>query len=437
MLPVQEQAEIIQKVRGALEKYESKLSAINQKIWSNPELAFKEYDAHDHICEVFESLGPEYQVHRKAYGVETALEVIYKRGNGGRVMAFNAEYDALPGMGHACGHNLIATSSIAAFLATCETMSSIYADQIGYSVRLLGTPAEEGGGGKLLLIEGGAYKDVDACFMVHPFPVLSGAPELISSSSCSGQYLANDKVEVTFTGKPAHASAAPWEGVNALDAVVSAYVNISMLRQQILPTQKIHGVVLRGGDRPNVIPASTTVEYYIRSDTVKTLKPLTEKVLKCFEAAAIATGCTVEYKWEAAYKDMKINKPICDSYVSAMNAMGHSTIFDAAGQEGGLSGGSTDMGKTNFHTGATLECYANVGIRPGNVSYEVPGFHGGFYIHTDGVNHTPQFTAGAGSEEGFQRSLHCAAGMAVVASRALVDESFATAIKSDFGRDLS
>ncbi|CAG7924768.1 unnamed protein product [Penicillium olsonii] len=415
MLPVQEQAEIIHKVRGCLEKYESKLSDINQKIWSDPELAFKEYNAHDHICEVFESLGAEYQVQRKAYGIETALEVTYKQGNGGRVVAFNAEYDALPGMGHACGHNLIATSSIAAFLATCEAMRSIYADQFGYTVRLLGTPAEEGGGGKLLLINAGAYKGVDACFMVHPFPVLSGAPELISSSSCSGQYLANDKVEVTFTGKPAHASAAPWEGINALDAVVSAYVSISMLRQQILPTQKIHGVVLRGGDRPNVIPASTTVEYYIRSGTVKTLKPLTDKVLKCFEAAATATGCTVEFKWEASYKDMKINKPICDSYVSAMNAMGHNTIFDAAGQDGGLSGGSTDMG---------------------NVSYEVPGFHGGFYIHTDGVNHTPQFTAGAGSEEGFRRSLHCAAGMAVVATRALVDKSFATAIQSDFERGI-
>jgi amidohydrolase len=223
--------------------------------------------------------------------------VIYSRGKGGRTIAFNAEYDALPGMGHACGHNLIATSSIAAFLATCEAMDTLYSDGMGYSVRLLGTPAEEGGGGKLLLINSGAYKDVDACFMVHPFPVLSGAPDLISSSSCTGLYLANDKVQVTFTGKPAHASAAPWEGINALDAVVSAYVNISMLRQQILPTQKIHGVISRGGDRPNVIPASTTVEYYIRSETARTLKPLTEKVVKCFEAAATATGCTVEYEW--------------------------------------------------------------------------------------------------------------------------------------------
>lgn len=131
---------------------------------------------------------------------------------------------------------------------------------------------------------------------------------------------------------------------------------------------------------------------------------------------------------------MKINKPICDSYVSAMNAMGHNTIFDAVGQVGGLSGGSTDMGQYC----CSLQCSQKLTIHfdIGNVSYEVPGFHGGFYIHTDGVNHTPQFTAGAGSEDGFKRSLHCAAGMAVVACRTLVDESFATAIKSDFEKGL-
>ncbi|KAJ5618799.1 hypothetical protein N7510_002783 [Penicillium lagena] len=410
---LQGQTEIIQKIREALDKHEAKLADINHKIWSKPELAFKEHSAHDNICVFFESLGG-YHVQKHAYGIDTALEVEYKHGNGGRVVAFNAEYDALPGIGHACGHNLIATSSIAAFIATCETMKSLNPGDGGYTVRLLGTPAEEGGGGKLLLINAGAYKDVDACFMVHPFPVLSGNPDLLSSSCCTGQYLANDKVEVTFTGKPAHASAAPWEGVNALDAVVSAYVNISMLRQQILPTQKIHGVVLKGGDRPNVIPASTTVEYYIRSDTVKTLKPLTKKVLKCFEAAATATGCTVKYEWEPAYKDMKDNKPICKNYTSAMNAMGYKSIFDAAGQEGGLSGGSTDMG---------------------NVSYVVPGFHGGFYIQAEGVNHTPEFTSGAGSPEGFKRSLYSAAGMGVVACQMLIDDEFAASVKSDFDKE--
>lgn len=234
------------------------------------------------------------------YGLDTALEVEYKHGDGGRVVVFNAEYDALPGIGHACGHNLIATSSIAAFIATCEAMKAhLQSSSVsGFTVRLLGTPAEESGGGKVKLIDAGAYKDVDACLMLHPVPMSPNNPDLLSvATAVEGGYLANDKVEITFTGKPAHAAAAPWEGINALDAVVSAYVNISLLRQQILPTQKIHGVVKNGGDRPNIIPFSATVDYYIRSHTKKSLKTLTEKVVKCFEAAAIATGCKVEFNW--------------------------------------------------------------------------------------------------------------------------------------------
>jgi amidohydrolase len=215
-------------------------------------------------------------------------------------VAFNAEYDALPGIGHACGHNLIATSSITAFIATCEAMKSQSETSAipGYTIRLLGTPAEESGGGKVILLDKGAYKDVNACLMVHPVPMAPGNPDLISMATViEGGFLANDKVEVTFTGKPAHAAAAPWEGINALDAVVSAYVNISLLRQQILPTQRIHGVIKNGGDRPNVIPMSATVLYSIRSPTTETLKPLTKKVVKCFEAAATATGCNVEFSW--------------------------------------------------------------------------------------------------------------------------------------------
>jgi amidohydrolase len=208
--------------------------------------------------------------------------------------------DALPGIGHACGHNLIATSSIAAFIATCEAMKA-QAQTFGvsgFTVRLLGTPAEESGGGKVKMIEAGAYKDVDACLMVHPVPMSPNRPDVHGVATVvEGGYLANNKVKVTFTGKPSHAAAAPWEGINALDAVVSAYVNISLLRQQILPSQKIHGVIVNGGARPNIIPMSASVDYYIRSPTKKTLKPLTERVVQCFEAAATATGCKVEYEW--------------------------------------------------------------------------------------------------------------------------------------------
>ncbi|KAJ5620363.1 hypothetical protein N7510_004347 [Penicillium lagena] len=409
------QRRFMDSVQDALRKYDAQLKEINHKIWSNPELAYAEHSAHDLICELFECLKSDgYQVRRHAYGLETALEVEYTHGSGGRVIAFNAEYDALPGIGHACGHNLIATSSIAAFIATCEAMKAkIESSGVsGFTVRLLGTPAEESGGGKVRMLDNGAYKNVDACLMVHPVPMAPGNPDLFSMATViEGGFLANDKVKATFTGKPAHAAAAPWEGINALDAVVAAYVNISLLRQQILPTQKIHGVIVNGGDRPNIIPMSATVDYYIRSPTLKSLKPLTEKVLKCFEAAATATGCKLELDWGISYNDLKTNLPICESYVSAMRAMGHHTLLDNSGQKSALAGASTDMG---------------------NVSYAVPGFHGIFTIPTEGVNHTPQFTSGAGSPEGFQRCISCAAGMAIVACQFLVDDHFAEEVKKDF-----
>ncbi|RJE26097.1 amidohydrolase [Aspergillus sclerotialis] len=410
------QQPVIESIQEALRKYDAQLKDINQKIWSDPELAYEEHHAHENICALFDTLSSHgYKVRRKTYTLDTSFEIEYSHGSGGRVVAFNAEYDALPNIGHACGHNLIATSSIAAFIATCEALKSRYPNGPAYTVRLLGTPAEESGGGKVKMLDAGAYKDVDACLMVHPMPISPTTPDLLSMATVKkGGFLANDKVKVTFTGKPAHAAAAPWEGVNALDAAVAAYVNISVLRQQILPSQKVHGVIIRGGDRPNVIPMSTTVDYYIRSEDSKSLKVLTEKVIKCFEAAATATGCTIEYDWGVSYDDLKTNTPICDSYVSAMRAMGHITEFDNSGQTSGLAGGSTDMG---------------------NVSYAVPGFHGIFGIPTDGVNHTPQFTGGAGSEESYKRSLYCAAGMAVVACQMLMDDEFAKKVRDDFEKE--
>ncbi|PYH66217.1 M20 family metallopeptidase [Aspergillus vadensis CBS 113365] len=411
------QQRFIASVEEALHRHASELEDINKKIWSTPELAYTEYQAHDNICTLFETLqrtNPSYRIQRSAYNLPTAFEVTYTHGNstGGRTIVFNAEYDALPNIGHACGHNLIATSSIAAFIATCEALKHQAPKDSNYTIRLLGTPAEESGGGKVRLLDNGAYKDVDACLMVHPIPMAPGHPELLSLATVlPGGFLANDKVTVTFTGKPAHAAAAPWEGVNALDAVVAAYVNISLLRQQILPTQRIHGVVASGGDRPNVIPMSASVDYYIRSPTKKGLKALTEKVVKCFEAAALATGCGVEFEWGVSYDDLKTNNPICESYVSVMRAMGHHTVMNNAGQAGKLTGASTDMG---------------------NVSYALPGFHGLFTIPTDGVNHTPGFTNGAGSPEAHKRCLACAAGMAVVACQIVTDDEFARRVKEDF-----
>ncbi|KAL3456078.1 hypothetical protein BJX64DRAFT_52395 [Aspergillus heterothallicus] len=406
------QVRFIKKVQDTLRKFDEDLQFINHKIWSNPEIGYEEHKAHDNICALFDGLNEGYIVRRHAYGLDTAFEIEYAHGETakGRVLTFNAEIDALPGIGHACGHNLIATSSIAAFISTCEAMKALASDQLNYTVRLLGTPAEESGGGKIKLLENGAYNDVDACLMLHPTPIAPDRPNLLSLATApAGGFLANDKVRVTFTGKPAHAAAAPWEGVNALDAVVAAYVNISLLRQQMQPAQRVHGIIVNGGDRPNIIPWSASVDYYIRSPTIATLKPLTEKVVKCFEAAAVATGCKVDFEWGLSYADVKSNTPICESYVSIMRAMNHHVLFTVAPGEAG--GASTDMG---------------------NVSYALPGFHGIFTIPAKGGNHTPEFAEVAGTIEAYQRGIDCAAGMAVVACHFLENDEFANQVKDDF-----
>lgn len=212
-------------------------------------------------------------------------------GSGGRVVAYNAEYDALPDIGHACGHNLIATASIGSFLGVAAALKQ---SKLPGRVRLIGTPAEEGGGGKLPIIDAGAYEDVDACLMVHPAPdtlLKDGATGVANFSS-----LANVKYRVHFTGKPAHAAMAPWQGINALDAVCLTYNGVSMLRQQIKPYERIHGVIVEGGTRPNVITAKTTMEYYCRSATLDEAEALKDRVVKCCKGAATSTGCTFEYE---------------------------------------------------------------------------------------------------------------------------------------------
>ncbi|QKX57220.1 uncharacterized protein TRUGW13939_04328 [Talaromyces rugulosus] len=408
--------ELIKSIQAALQNYDTQLQEINQKIWSNPELAYDEHKAHENICSLFDNLSKGYNVRRKTYGLNTSFEIEYKHGDGGRIVVFNAEYDALPGVGHACGHNLIATASISAFIATVETMKTRFLDNQGYTIRLLGTPAEEGGGGKLKLLDAGAYSDVDACLMVHPVTLghNDGSVQGVQIAGPEG-LLANNKIRVRYSGATAHAAGAPWEGVNALDAVVSSYVNISMLRQQILPTQRVHGIISNGGDRPNVIPNTATLEYYIRSPDTKTLKALTDKVLNCFKGAAQATGCKVEYEWINSYMELKNNKSICETYVATLQAIGQECALDDRGLKGSLDGASTDMG---------------------NVMHSVPGFHALFPIPTEGGagNHTRGFTSGAGSAEGYKRSIVCATGMTVVACRILADDKFAKCVQNDFGQ---
>ena len=260
------------------------------QIHEDPELGYEEFHAHDNIVAFIQAQGLEVTSH--TYGVETSFMSEY--GTGGRVVAFNDEYDALPGIGHACGHNLIATGSIAAYLGAVAVLKK---NSLRGRVRLIGTPAEEGGGGKLKLINAGAYEDVDACLMTHPFSL----KENVTYGAC----MASAKFRATFTGKPAHAAAAPHEGINALDAAVLAYNGTSMLRQQIKPDQRIQGVLLEGGQRANIITPKSVLDYNVRGSTLEDTKALQARVVKCFEGAAIATGCKVEFL-EYGYRHLDI-----------------------------------------------------------------------------------------------------------------------------------
>ncbi|KAK3936643.1 p-aminobenzoyl-glutamate hydrolase subunit B [Diplogelasinospora grovesii] len=382
----------------------AEIASINEQIHSNPELAYEEHKAHDAFVSVLQSLGFAATPH--AFGLETAFSC--EVGSGGRLVVFNAEYDALPGIGHACGHNLIASASFASFLGVA---AALRASGLPGRVRLLGTPAEEGGGGKLKMIESGAYKDAAACLMVHPGPGHKLPDPKIRGVSFV-RMLANIKVRVYFTGRESHAAIAPWDGVNALDAVCLSYNAISMLRQQIHPYERIHGVFRSAGDRPNVTPANCCVEYYIRSETRTGAERLWQRVLKCFEGAALATGCEMRIEPLNSYADVRPSAVLCKAYVEAMPE--GSVSYD---EPRDFLAGSTDMG---------------------DVCYECPGFHGAFGIETkEGeANHTKGFAAAAGTAESFERALECGRGMALVGWKVLSDDAFAEEMKADWERDM-
>lgn len=390
-------------VDGAVDSHLEHLRFINDEIHKSPELAYEEHKAHDTFVKLLTKLG--YTVIPHAFGLETAFSAEY--GSGGRLVIFNAEYDALPGIGHACGHNLISSSSLAAFLGTAAALRD---SKCPGSVRLLGTPAEEGGGGKLKLIEAGAYRGCAASLMVHPGPGYRLTPPVRGVSYVP--MLANIKKVVHFTGRESHAAMAPWEGANALDAVCLSYNAIAMLRQQVRPYERIHGVFRRAGDRPNVIPAHCTVEYYVRSDTRVHAEALWLRVLRCFEGAAHATGCGYEVETLNSYADVRASRRLCAAYVEAMPA---GTVHPSEPSD--FLAGSTDMG---------------------DVCYECPGFHGAFGIDTEvgEGNHTKGFAAAAGTQESFDRAVECGKGMARVGWRMLSDDTFANEVLEQWKEDM-
>lgn len=289
--PIHQETHSIAAVRSAIyeviDESSVDLRELNRHIHDNPELGYQEFMAYETLTNFLKK--HDYTVKEHTYGLETSFEA--ESGTGGSLVVICAEYDALPNIGHACGHNLIATSSIAAFLGLSKAVLKL---GIAGRVRILGTPAEEGGGGKVKLLEAGAFKDtIAAAIMAHP---MASHTYMDGHTGLAGfKLIASHKLRIEYRGKPAHAGAEPHNGLNALDAAVSAYTNISMLRQQIQPDERIHGVIEQGGTVPNVITEFTRMNFNIRSPTIERANELLARVKLCFEAAALATGCSVSY----------------------------------------------------------------------------------------------------------------------------------------------
>ena len=290
----------------AVDRLADELEALSRRIHDNPELAYQETKACGWLADFLTAHG--FEVERGVAGVATAFRATLTTG-GGPTIAILCEYDALPAIGHACGHNVIATSGAGAGAALAALRETLPTGRI----QVIGTPAEEGGGGKVKLIEGGVFRDVDAAMMIHGFDRWILHQDLLGIV----------RVGFEFTGKAAHASADPWEGVNALDAVIQTFNNVSMLRQQVRPDARIHGIVTAGGAAPNIIPEVAACTFYVRAPRLDAMWDLRRRVVACAEGAAVATGCTVEVvDLEAPYEPLKRNDTLLGLFRANMATIG-------------------------------------------------------------------------------------------------------------------
>lgn len=310
----------------------SSLFDLSHRIHATPELAFAEHTAVAAIAQTLERF--DLASSRPAYGMDTAIEATI--GSGSRTVAVLAEFDALPGLGHACGHNIIAAAAVGAIAGLIGVI-----DELDIAVRLLGCPAEEGGGGKIRLIEAGAFEDVDAALMVHPGPVdLAFMPTLATA-----------RFWVTFTGVAAHASAFPERGVSAGDAATISQVAVGLLRQHLPHRSRVHGIITNGGDAPNVVPAHVELDYMVRAADRESLEQLERRVKACFEAGSRATGASLEVTSSMPrYDELRPDPELTIAFQANAESLGRAfrTIDDRVLR----AAGSTDMGNVSQVTRA-------------------------------------------------------------------------------------
>jgi len=372
-----------------VEAHRKELIDLSLRIHDNPETGLQEEKASTWLCEYLEEHG--FQVERGICGLPTAFRAT--AGHGEPRVAFLAEYDALPDIGHACGHNIIATSAVAAGLGARAIL-----DSTGGSVVVIGTPAEETLGGKILMARQGAFADLDAAMLTHP-----GSRDTVYS-----QALAGVSLQVEYFGKASHAAARPEAGINALDALVLAYQAINTLRQHVRHTARVNGIITDGGRAANVVPDHSAAEFIARAEDDAYLEELKSKVVACLEAGAGASGARLEYRWsESQYSAMRTNGALAGAHRANLATLGRETP-----ERAGRAFGSTDMG---------------------NVSAVVPAIHPTVAVAPREVSvHTREFAACAASEEGHRGLLDAAKAMAMTAIDVLTDPDLRQRMQEEF-----
>lgn len=372
----------VEEVRRQVDRAAARLVELSHALAADPELAYAEHRSAARCADLLEAHG--FAVERGAYGLPTAFAA--RVGSTGPHVVVCAEYDALPEVGHACGHNIIAASAVGAGIA----LAALAADA-GLRVTVLGTPAEESGGGKVDLINAGAFSGVDAAIMVHPAPFDLHAP----------RGLAIEEWKVTYRGHASHASAAPELGRNALDGVVQGYQAIAMLRQHLRPLQQVHGIITDGGAAPNIVPERAEAAYYLRAVDTADLDDLRGRVRACLEGAATATGTVVTVeRMGHVYEPLAVHPGLSAAFSAACEAIGRPYTPDPSGEP---VSGSTDFG---------------------NVTQLVPGVHAELAVHSwPAVNHQHEFAAHCVTEPGDRTMLDGAMALALTALAVARDPS--------------
>ncbi len=379
-------------VVSKIDDQRQQLNELSLKIHSHPELGFHEFKAAGWLTEYLAENG--FLVECGICALPTAFRASY--GQGTPAIAMLAEYDALPEVGHACGHNIIATSAVGAAVAAKPA-----ADTFGGSILVIGTPAEELYGGKIIMAQRGAFDRVDIAMMVHP-----GVSDFVTT-----QTLACQTLDVEFFGKEAHAAAQPEAGVNALEAMLLSFAAINSLRQHIKERARIHGIITDGGKAANIVPAHSAGSFIVRAEDDNYLDELKEKVINCFVGAATATGARLEYHWgETRYAAMVNNMTLARLFRHNMQSLGRKVRLTDSGR----SFGSTDMG---------------------NVSQLVPSIHPFVAIAPANILiHSPEFAQAAASAAGYRGLVDAAKALAMTIADLLANPKTVTRVKEEFQR---